>query len=98
MLSEAKIREALRACYATAPGQRQALNIVDLGLVEAVALAVDADAPGAGIAGVPQKHRVAVTLLAGWLEDDAQAQLSAQAANCLLGVEEVSRVRVEFAR
>jgi metal-sulfur cluster biosynthetic enzyme len=96
MLTEDDIRDALRACYATAPGH-QSLNIVDLGLVEAIALAVDPYAPGANIPGVPTKHSLIVTLIAASPDEDAQAMLSAQIANCLAGLPELSRTTVAFA-
>ena len=34
------------------------INIVDLGLVYRVDVAIDTEAPGAGIPGVPPRHRV----------------------------------------
>jgi metal-sulfur cluster biosynthetic enzyme len=95
MFNEEVIREALRACYATPPDHTQPVNIVDLGMVEAIAIAVDGDAPGAGIPGVPQKHRIAVTLLAV-APEEAQAILSMQIANCLAGLQEVSRTNVQY--
>jgi metal-sulfur cluster biosynthetic enzyme len=96
MLTEDHIREALRACYATAPGHTQPVNIVDLGMVVTIAIAPDADAPGANIPGVPTKHRIAITLLAISQAEDAQGILSAQIANCLAGFEAVSGTKVVF--
>ena len=97
MLTEETIRTALRACYSNAPGHKQQVNIVDLGLVEAIRIAPDLDAPGANIPGVPAKHRISMTLIPASPDEDAQAMLTAQIANCLAGLEEVSATSVEFA-
>jgi metal-sulfur cluster biosynthetic enzyme len=97
MLTEDHIREALRASYAIARGHQQPVNIVDLGMVHSIAVSVDLDAPGANIPGVPTKHRVDITLLPVSAVEDAQGILSAQVANCLAGLEEVSRTTVIFA-
>ena len=96
MLTEDDIREALRACYSNAPGHKQPVNIVDLGLVESIGIAVDLDAPGANIPGVPTKHRIAIKLIPANRDEDAQAMLAAQIANCLAGLQAVSGTRVEF--
>jgi len=97
MFTEHDIREALRACYANAPGHQQPINIVDLGLVESIALAIDLDAPGSNIPGVPTKHSLIVTLIAASPDEDVQAQLAAQIANRLAGLPELSRTTVVFA-
>ena len=65
MLTEADILAALRDCYD--PGI--ALNIVDLGLVQSITITPDPDAPGAGIPGVPTRHRVAIALTMATLID-----------------------------
>jgi metal-sulfur cluster biosynthetic enzyme len=96
MLTQADIRDALRACYASTADKRT-LNIVDFGLVESIQLTIDPEAPGVGISGVPAKHRLALTLLAPSDDQDVQAQLSAQIANCLAGLPEVSRTLISFA-
>ncbi len=97
MLTEADIRESLRACYSNAPGHKQPVNIVDLGLVEEIAMVVDPDAPGANIPGVPTKHRISITLIAANPDEDANTMLAAQIQNCLAGLQEVSCTSVEFA-
>ena len=97
MLSEHDIREALRACYETHNPYSQPVNIVDLGLVEAIELAPDHDAPGAGIAGVPQRQRLSLTLISSTQDEDAQAQLAAQIANRMAGLPELSRSAIHFA-
>ena len=95
MLSEDDIRDALRACYATQYGRP--VNVVDLGLVESIALTPDLDGPGAGIAGVPQKQRLLLTLIPSSVDEDAQTQLAAQIANRLAGLEELSSTAIRFA-
>ena len=86
------VRLALRDCYdPTLP-----CNILDLGLVHAITVEPDLQAPGLGIPGVPQKHRVTVTLTATSPTEDAEAQLTAQVANRLAGFEGVSRTNVIF--
>jgi len=96
MLTDPDIREALRACYATPPNHRLAINIVDLGLVESIALTPDLEAPGANIPGVPQKSRLALTLLTLSANEDAEGQLQAQIANRLAGLPELSQTTIVF--
>ena len=93
-LTEDVVREALRDCYDPAIP----CNIVDLGLVLRVAVAPDLDAPGTGIRGVPQRHRVEVDLLTtgGDPDDAGPQQISAQIQNRLAGMEEVSATLVHI--
>jgi len=97
MLTDPEIREALRACYATPPTHRLAVNITDLGLIDTIALTPDLEAPGAGIPGVPQKSRLSLTLLNPALSEEAEAQLHAQIANRLAGLPELSSASITFA-
>ena len=97
MIRRDDIFASLLGCYATPPGHRQPVNIVDLGMVESVELTVDHEAPGAGIAGVPVKHRVSITLLRVVPDEDAQAILSMQIQNCLAGLQEVAQTSVQYA-
>lgn len=90
MLTEDQIRAALRDCYDPAIP----CNIVDLGLLQNIEIHADPDAPGTGIPGVPQKHRVAITLIPTSADEAAEAQLTAQIANRLAGLEAVSRTTV----
>lgn len=90
MLSEPDIFSALRDCYD--PELR--CNIVDLGLVQRVAVFPDPDAPGLGIPGVPQKHRVHVDLILTHPTEEAAAQLTAQIANRLAGLDEAGQTTV----
>jgi len=89
-LTEAAIREALRDCY----DPEVPCNIVDLGLVYGVALAPDPDAPGAGIPGVPPRHRVHVELTLTSPGCPAHTQIVAQIENRLSAFETVSRTDV----
>jgi metal-sulfur cluster biosynthetic enzyme len=92
MLTESHIRAALRDCYDPA----LPCNIVDLGLLRRIIITPDLEAPGANIPGVPQKHRVDVDVILTSPSDDAEAQLRAQIANCLAGLETVSHTTVRF--
>ncbi len=92
MLTENDILTALRDCFDPA----LPCNIVDLGLVRSISVAPDPDAPGAGIPGVPQKHRVAVALTVTSPSDEAIAQITAQVANRLAGLEEAGETQVSI--
>jgi metal-sulfur cluster biosynthetic enzyme len=96
-VTEAIILAALRDCY---PPEIP-LNIVDLGLVHAISIACDPNAPGAGIPGVPPRHSVAVALTLAQIVDphteDAEpeaAPLIAQIKNRLAAFETISRTEV----
>lgn len=90
MLTESEILTALRDCY----DPELPCNIVDLGLVRAIATTPDPDSPGAGIPGVPQKHLVQIDILLTHPSEDAEAQLRAQIANRLAGLEAVSQTTI----
>lgn len=92
MLTENDILTALRDCFDPA----LPCNIVDLGLVRSISVAPDPDAPGAGIPGVPQKHRIAVSLALTSPSDEAVAQVTAQVANRLAGLEEAGETKVSI--
>ncbi len=92
MLTEATIRTALRDCYDPV----LPCNIVDLGLLRALTITPDLDAPGANIPGVPKKYRIAIALTLSNPTEDSEPQLSAQIANCLAGLETVSQTSVTF--
>lgn len=89
---EAEILSALRNCY----DPIVPCNIIDLGLLRALTITPDLDAPGTNIPGVPQKHRIAISLTLTSPTDDAEAQLNAQVANRLAGLETVSQTSVTF--
>jgi metal-sulfur cluster biosynthetic enzyme len=90
MLTEAEVLAALRDCYD--PEIR--CNVVDLGLIRSVAIERDLDAPGTGIAGVPQKHIVTISLILTNPGETAEAQTRAQIVNRLAGLESVGRTTV----
>lgn len=92
MLTEATLREALRDCY----DPEIPLNILDLGLLESLALTPDLGAPGSGISGVPPRFLVEITLIPTTADEAANAQLSAQIANRLAAFEQVSRTIVQL--
>jgi metal-sulfur cluster biosynthetic enzyme len=96
MLTELDILEALRACFDTQNPFHQPLNIVDLGLVESITLALDPDAPGAGIPGVPPRQSLVLTLIPSTPDEDASTILLAQIQNRLAGIPELSRISVRF--
>jgi metal-sulfur cluster biosynthetic enzyme len=89
-LTEAAIRAALRDCY----DPEVPCNIVDLGLVYQVDVAPDPDAPGAGIAGVPPRHRVHIDLTLTSPGCPAHTQIVAQIENRLAAFETVSKTEV----
>ncbi len=96
MLTETDIIDALRACFDSRNPVGRPLNIVDLGLVEDVALALDHDAPGAKVPGVPMRQALTLTLLAPSADEDSNAILSAQIANRLAGLPELSRSSIRL--
>lgn len=89
-MTEPEILLALRDCYDPA----MPCNVVDLGLVRSVQVEPDPDAPGAGIPGVPQKHRIHVELTLTSPTEEAEAQLAAQIRNRLAGLEEAGETTV----
>jgi len=101
MLTEQDILEALRACFDASNPFKRPLNIVDLGIVESISLALDSDAPGAGIPGVPSRQALYLTLIptsSDESSDDTNAILVAQVRNRLAGLPELSRISVELAQ
>ncbi len=90
MLTEADILAALRDCYDPA----LPCNIVDLGLVRRVTVERDREAPGFNIRGVPQKHTVHLVLALTKVDEAAEAQLRAQIANRLAGMETVGQTTI----
>ena len=89
-LTETDVLDALRNCY----DPELPCNIVDLGLVEAIAIIPDPDAPGATIPGVPEKYLVRIRLLPRTDNEAIQAQLSAQIANRFGGLPTVSHAQI----
>ena len=91
-LTEADVLAALRDCYDPAIS----LNIVDLGLVHSISVAPDPDAPGAGIPGVPPRHRVRIALTLATLVDAEDTPLIAQIQNRLAAFETISNTQVDL--
>lgn len=90
-LTPAVIREALRDCY----HPELSLNLVDLGAIEDITLAPDPSAPGAGIPGVPQRHRVRIALTPPPAAHDAtNSQIAAIMRNRLAAFEQISATEV----
>lgn len=96
MFTEDQVRVALRDCYDSGNPFGQPVNVIDLGLVEAISLVPDLEAPGAGIPGVPPKYQLALTLLASTSDEDARTLLGAQIVNRLAGLPQLSRTAVCF--
>jgi metal-sulfur cluster biosynthetic enzyme len=90
MLTESDILQALRDCYDPV----LPCNIVDLGLIHSITITPDAEAPGATIPGVPQKHIIEIAVTPTQNEEAANAQLSAQITNRLAGLEAISRTTI----
>jgi metal-sulfur cluster biosynthetic enzyme len=90
MLTESDILLALRDCYDPV----LPCNIVDLGLIRSIAVTRDLEAPGTDIPGVPQKHKIQVDLTPTQSDEAANAQLQAQIANRLAGLEAVSHTTI----
>lgn len=92
MLIEADILAALRDCY----DPDLPCNIVDLGLIQSIAITADLEAPGTNIPGVPQKHHVHIDLILTNSSEAAEAQLRAQIVNRLAGLEAISQTTVHI--
>ena len=90
MLTESDILQALRDCY----DPDVPCNIVDLGVIRALTILPDPEAPGANIPGVPPKYRIALTLTLTNPTEAAEAQLRAQIANRLAGLQTVSKTTI----
>ena len=93
-LTEADILGALRDCYDPAVS----CNIVDLGLVQSVSVAPDPDAPGAGIPGVPPRHRVRIELVVSQIADPEDTTIAALIQNRLAAFETISKTEVLLLR
>ena len=90
LLAESDIRSALRDCY----DPEHQLNIVDLGVLESITVARDLQAPGAGVAGVPPRFAVAITLVPSTAEEAPRALLLAQVHHRLAGIAAISKTTV----
>jgi metal-sulfur cluster biosynthetic enzyme len=90
MFTDEQLTEALKDCYI--PALRR--DVVSAGLVRSASVSIDREAPGTGVAGVPARHVVQVTLSAPGNDDAVNAQLRAAVENRLLGIPEVSRAEI----
>jgi hypothetical protein len=94
-MTDAELLHFLRDCYTpTGP------SIVAAGLVRSATLTPDLDAPGASIPGLPPRYVAAITLHAvgsgDAAADTANAHLTAQVENRLLGLPSISRVEIRL--
>jgi metal-sulfur cluster biosynthetic enzyme len=90
MLLESDILLALRNCYDPV----LPCNIVDLGLIRSISITPDSGAPGSDIPGVPERHKIQITLTPTSDDEAAHSQLEAQIVNRLAGVETISHTIV----
>jgi metal-sulfur cluster biosynthetic enzyme len=90
MLTESDILLALRDCYDPV----LPCNIVDLGLVRSIAITPDPEAPGSNVPGIPQRHKIQIDLTPAQTDEAANAQLTAQIANRLAGLETISQTTI----
>jgi metal-sulfur cluster biosynthetic enzyme len=90
MLTESDILLALRDCYDSV----LPCNIVDLGLVRAITITPDLEAPGSNVPGVPQRHKIQIDLTPTQTDEAANAQLTAHIANRLAGLETISQTTI----
>ena len=94
---QSQITDILKACYDLGNPYGKPANLLELGCLESLALSPDPDAPGTGIAGVPPRFHLALTLLSTTADEDARAQLRAQVLNALAGLEQLSRTHLTLA-
>ena len=91
-MTDADLLNALRDCYD--PVLRR--NIVELNLVRTAHLTLDEDAPGANIAGVPERYHAEVQLSSPNSDEAAAEQLAAQVRNRLAGLPGISGSKVSL--
>lgn len=72
------------------------VNIVDLGLVYRVDVEIDRDAPGAGIPGVPSRHRVEIDVTMTSQGCPAHEMIIEKIRNRLAGMQQISLTRVNL--
>lgn len=89
-LTDADVLLALKDCY----DPEVPCNIVDLGLVYRVDVTPDLEAPGAGIPGVPPRHKVQIELTLTSPGCPAHEQIQAQVQNRLAAFPSISRTEV----
>ena len=72
------------------------VNIVDLGLVYRVDVAIDPEAPGAGIPGVQPRHRVDIDVTMTSQGCPAHEMIIEKVKNRLAGLREISETQVNL--
>jgi metal-sulfur cluster biosynthetic enzyme len=87
MLTEDNVREALRVCFDT----ELQVNIVDLGLIHAIQVTRDEDAPG-----YEPRFLVRITMTMRAPNDEREALMLGQIHNRLAGMREVSRSTIDI--
>jgi hypothetical protein len=88
-MTDPDLLHLLRDCYTPAGP-----NIVAAGLVRSATLTPDLDAPGADIPNLPPRFIARITLHAPSTDEAATAQLAAQVENRLLGLRQITQVKV----
>ncbi|MFC6646954.1 DUF59 domain-containing protein [Granulicella cerasi] len=91
-MTDADLLQALRDCFD--PVSKR--NIVEARLVQSHALAFDTEAPGQGIRGVPSRYIAKLSILSPSSDDTLNAQLEAQIANRLAGLEAISGTEIKM--
>jgi metal-sulfur cluster biosynthetic enzyme len=84
-LTPEEVRDALRVCF----DPELPVNIVDLGLVQDIRVALDRDAPG-----MDPRYAVEVDLTMRVASEEREPLLIAQVVNRLAGMERISRTTV----
>jgi hypothetical protein len=90
MFTQDDLLQGLAECFV--PALRR--DVVGAGLVRSAAVVLDADAPGAGVPGVPPRYVARVALSAPGSDDAVNAQVRAAVENRLLGLPAISRVEL----
>ena len=92
MFTNTDLLQSLSECFI--PALRQ--DVVAAGLVRSASVSLDGEAPGAGIAGVPDRYIARVTLSAPGGDEAVNAQMRAAVENRLLGMSTISRVEISL--
>jgi hypothetical protein len=96
-MTDTDLLTLLRDCYT--PGTHRnigadSLNVIDAHLVRSATLTPDPNAPGVGIPNLPPRYLARITLQLPTSDEAANAQISAQVENRLLGLPSISRVEL----
>lgn len=88
--TEVDLMRALTECFVPALHR----DVVAAGLVRSATLVLDEEAPGSGVAGVPPRFIARVELSAPGLDEALNAQMGAAVENRLMGLPQISVVRI----